>query len=307
MVLRRIAWLLLQVLCLVFYWAYREWLSWFLLMVTVSLPWLSLVLSLPAMVTCRLPLHAPEAVTLGQEAKASCLGEGPLPLPKFRCKLRLQQGYTGKKEILPSSGKLPTTHCGCLTLTPVKIRMQDYMGLFRLPLKGRECARILVRPVPVEMEKIPELKRYLVNAWRPKAGGGFSENHELRQYRPGDNLRQIHWKLSAKTGQYILREPMEALRGVAMVTLELSGTPEALDKKLGQLLWISEYLLRKEVPHQIHCLTGNGMEVFAVNREGETMAAIDKLLTAPLAQPDAQPEYMAASWRCHIGGEGHAQ
>ena len=305
MVLRRIAWLLLQVLCLVFYWAYREWLSWFLLMVTVALPWLSLLLSLPAMAACRLSLHAPEAVTLGQDAKVSCLGEGPLPLPKFRCKLRLQQGYTGKKETLSSGGNLPTGHCGCLTLTPVKIRMQDYMGLFQLPLKSRACTRILVRPVPVEMEKMPELKRYLVNAWRPKAGGGFSENHELRQYRPGDNLRQIHWKLSAKTGQYILREPMEALRGVALVTLELSGTPEALDKKLGQLLWVSEYLLQKEVPHQIHCFTGNGMEVFAVNREGETMAAIDKLLTAPLAKPDTQPDYMAASWRCHIGGEGH--
>lgn len=305
MFLRRIAWLLLLVLCLMFYWAYREWLSWFLLIAAASLPWLSLVLSLPAIVTCRLSLHAPEAVVLGQEARAGCLGAGLLPLPRFRCKLRLQHGYTGKAENMPSGEKLPTEHCGCLTLMPVKIRVQDYMGLFRLPIKSNTSVRVLVRPVPVEMEKLPELKRYLVNAWRPKAGGGFSENHELRQYRPGDNLRQIHWKLSAKTGKYILREPMEALRGVAVVTMELSGAPEALDKKLGQLLWVSRYLLEQEVPHQIHCFTGNGMEAFSVSCEEETIAAIDKLLTASLAQPDAQPDYMAASWRCHIGGDTH--
>ena len=303
MVLRRFAWLVLLVLCVVFYWAYREWLSWFLLMAAVSLPWLSLVLSLPAMASCRISLQAPRTVTLGQEARGSCLGTGPLPLPRFRCKLVLEHCYTGQKMTLSSGAPLPTEHCGCLTLQIKKIRIQDYMGLFRLPMKSKASVKVLVRPLPVEMPNMPDLQRYLVNAWRPKAGGGFAENHELRQYRPGDNLRQIHWKLSAKTGQYILREPMEALRGLAVVTLELSGTPEELDRKLGRLFWVSSRLLEKDVPHRIHCFTGNGVEVFSVAREDELTAAVDALLTSPLAQPEAQPEYGAASWRCHIGGE----
>lgn len=307
MAVRRTLWLSVQILCIVFYWAYREWLSWLLLMAAVSLPWLSLLLSLPAIFTCRIQLKAPEAVTLGQEAWAACLGAGPLPLPRFRGKLAVRNPFTDKKITLPSGGKLPTEHCGSLMLKPKRVWMQDYMGLFRLPVGSKACANVLVRPVPVEMPEIPDLKRYLVNAWRPKAGGGFSENHELRQYRPGDNLRQIHWKLSAKTGQFILREPMEALRGVAVVSLELSGTPEMLDRKLGQLLWVSGYLLNKEVAHQIHCFTGNGMEVFSVTREEELTGAVDALLTAPLAQPEAAPEYGPASWRCHIGGDAHAQ
>ena len=306
MAVRRTLWLSVQILCIVFYWAYREWLSWLLLMAAVSLPWLSLLLSLPAMLTCRLQLKAPRAVTLGQEAWATCLAAGPLPLPRFRSKLSVQHSFTDKIHTLPSGAKLPTEHCGCLHLRPKRIWMQDYMGLFRLPIRSSAGEEVAVRPVPVEMPEIPDLKRYLVNAWRPKAGGGFSENHELRRYRPGDNLRQIHWKLSAKTGQYILREPMESLRGIAVVSVELSGTPEMLDKKLGQLLWVSSYLLGKEVTHQIHCFTGNGMEVFSISRKEEIISAIDALLTAPLAQLEAVPEYSGASWRCHIGGSADA-
>lgn len=305
MAVRRTLWLSAQLLCLVFYWAYREWLSWLLLMAAVCLPWLSLLLSLPAMLTCRIALRAPEAVTLGQEAFASCLGSALFPLPRFRSKLQVTHSYTEKTALLPSGSRLPTAHCGCLELRPRWVWVQDYLGVFRLPLPGRVAARTLVRPVPVEMDSIPDLQRYLVNAWRPKAGGGFSENHELRLYRPGDNLRQIHWKLSAKTGTYILREPMEALRERAVITLELSGDPDVLDRKLGQLLWTSDYLLEKGVVHEVHCLTGRGMESFSITGEGSIITALDTLLTAPPVSPEVIASYSAASWRCHIGGDGH--
>ena len=49
MTLRRIVYAAALLGAVVFYWAYREWLSWLVLMLLVFLPWFSLLLSLPAM------------------------------------------------------------------------------------------------------------------------------------------------------------------------------------------------------------------------------------------------------------------
>ena len=59
----------------------------------------------------------------------------------------------------------------------------------------------------------PDLDRYIARAWKPKSGGVCRRNHELRLYRPGDSLNQVHWKLTAKTGKWMIRQPMEPQRG----------------------------------------------------------------------------------------------
>lgn len=65
---------------------------------------------------------------------------------------------------------------------------------------------------------------------------------------------------------------------------------------------MSLYLLQKEVPHQIQCLTGRGMVELEISGEGDVLPALDTLLKAPVAEKAAQPEYGYASWRYHIGG-----
>ena len=34
----------------------------------------------------------------------------------------------------------------------------------------------------------------------------MSEIYDLKTYYPGDDIRHVHWKLSAKTGQVLLKE-----------------------------------------------------------------------------------------------------
>lgn len=299
---RRLIYLAAAFGCLVFYWAYREWLSWVLLMVTLGLPWVSLVLSLPAMLLCRVELRCPNAVTAGDRVPVAYAAAGLFPPPAIKGRVRVKRMFTGKTWRPRLGAELPTDHCGGLELISAGLWVCDYLGLFCLPVRGRDKKLLMVRPKPVALEEPPDMSRYLVNAWKPKPGGGYSENHELRLYRPGDNLHQVHWKLSAKTGKMILREPMEAIRGLSKVTLELRGTPRELDEKLGKLRWVSLYLLQKEVPHQIQCLTGRGMVELEISGEGDVLPALDTLLKAPVAEKAAQPEYGYASWRYHIGG-----
>ena len=185
-----------------------------------------------------------------------------------------------------------------------KPRVCDYLGLFRFHAKTAEPKTLLVRPAPLPVKEPPDLKRFLARAWKPKPGGGYSENHELRLYRPGDNLNQVHWKLSAKTGNLTLREPMEPQRGLVLLTMTLRGSPEELDRKFGRLLWLGTFLLEQEVPFEIRALTGSGIRSLAVDSPLALTRAIDKLLCDPAAaEGSIRDQNYAASWQYHIGGQ----
>lgn len=290
---------------MVFYWAYREWLSWLLLVCLLALPWFSLLVSLPATLKCRVRGECPTRITCGEHAVILLRGDSALPLPPIGGGFTVSKALTGQQWKLKSGDPLPTNHCGKLTAQLKRVWCLDYLGLFRLPVRHRQSTSVLVFPRRMTMDNPPDVSRYLANSFRPKRGGGFAENHELRLYRPGDDLRHVHWKLSAKTGKLVYREPMEALRGLAVLTLELSGTPEMLDDKLGRLQYLSEYLLRMEIPHQICCLTGSGLRALPVSTEEESASALALLLGEPPAAEGERVGYIAASWRYHIGGDSH--
>ncbi len=294
--------LALLVGALVFYWAYRQWLAWLLLMGLLLLPWFSLVCSLPAMLSCSLRPGCAAQSRVGTVTPVTLVGKCSLPMPHVKSRLLVENTLTGRVTRIHAGESLPTAHCGLLRITLQGTWVYDYLGLLRLPGLRRRSARLLVRPKTVAVENPPDVSRYLANAYRPKSGGGFSENHELRLYRPGDSLKQVHWKLSAKTGKLIYREPMEALRGRAVLTMHLSGTEEELDDKLGRLYYLNLYLLERDIPHTVSCLTGSGLLSLQVASEQDALAAQAKLLSVPTAAGDAQARYMTGQWSYHVGG-----
>ena len=304
---RRILYLATLLGSLVFCYFYQEWFAVFLLTGVVLLPVLSLLISLPAMLTVQVELQCPDQVVLKAPAVAKLRLSCGMPQPPVRCRLRLQSSLTGESAEYALGEQLATEHCGLLRITLVKGWIYDYLGLFRRQIREEKEYTLLVMPKPVRTGEPPQLRQYMANAWRPKRGGGFSENHELRLYRPGDDLRQIHWKLAAKTGSLILREPMEALRGGAVLSLELSGSEDVLDKKLGKLLWLSRYLLDHHLPHEILCLTGDGTVRFSVADEGALKSALAALLASPVAHPGQRlPQEAEGAWHYRIGGDADA-
>ena len=303
MAIRRLWYLAALLGSWMFYMAYGEWFSWILLLTMLGLPWLSLLLSLPAILRFRAEPSCPEAVTLGSAGTVHLLGSCPLPMPPFRGRLRLQHAISGEKRPYPTGSSLPTAHCGGITVTPEKVRVLDYLGLFSFPVKNTSQKIVRIRPLPLAVDDLPPITQYAARAWKPKFGGGFAENHELRLYRPGDSLNQVHWKLTAKTGQMILREPMEPIRGLVLLTMTLKGTPEELDRKFGRLLWVGNFLLRQETAFTLRVLTGEGLLDFSVDTESALHRAIDALLCTPaVKQGSVQEEVYSACWQYHIGG-----
>lgn len=302
MIKNRLLYLAVAVGCLVFFAAYREWFSYLALIWVLALPVLSLIISLPAMLTVAVSPDCPLRLEIGQTTRLQPQVKCWLPAPVVKGKYRVHNRLTGEVWTVKTGKKLPVDHCGFLSIEPKWIWVYDYMGIWRLPVWRKGRLNILVLPREIPMDEPPQLKKRPMRLWRPKPGGGFSENHDLREYRPGDSLRLIHWKLASKTNKLIYREPVEALRDKAVVSVSLTGNPEQLNGKLGSMLWLSRYLLEKEMPHELRCATGKGEYDYPVTNGESLDIAMFNLLQLPSSDMVTAPQTEDAYWHHHIGG-----
>ena len=305
---------------LVFHIYYFGWYSWFVLVLAVALPWFSLLVSLLAMLRTRLRMDAPALLTRNEAAYVTLrAGNGFLPQPLCRFRLTITAVMTGERRSLRQSTQsqgswyvpLHTSHAGAYLCQVEKARVYDYLGLFRLPVRAPAPVETVIRPVPREPARLPNLRHFLVRQLKPKPGGGFSEEHELRDYRPGDSMREIHWKLSVKTDRTIVREAQEPVRGLTLLTFDLRGTPGRVDATLEELLWLSQWLLDHDTPHQILWIDPTDCETATapIEAPADLEALLSRLRRTPL-RPDTPSlegrTFPRATWRCHISPQEDA-
>ena len=118
---------------------------------------------------------------------------------------------------------------------------------------------------------------------RPRPGGGPGEDYDLREYRVGDPLRSVHWKLSSKKDELVVRETLEPQQAAIVVTYDHFGPPEDLDRTFAQLWALSRWLLQQDRPHHIQWaspLTGVA-EDRAVDSPNALLACLDGAFSTP--------------------------
>jgi len=297
---QQIAYLLLLPCSVVFYIFYQEWFSAVLLSIAVGLPFLSLVISLPQMLRAKITVDSPTSVPMHTQATAGLCCSVDLP---YRGRIRLRRSVTGERWRGKQQTVLPTDHCGALEITSRVAFVYDRLGLIPIPVRVKGDRRTLVRPEPVEMVLPADVQKAVASTLAPKPGGGYSEYHELREYHPGDSLNHMHWKMTAKLGKPILREPMQpSVRW--LLTLDIGGTAEQMDRKLGELLYIAAYFAEHNLPLDVAALTAAGVAEYPLNTEGDLLYAVDRLLAAsPADSGTIQDKDFAALYRLHLGGE----
>ncbi len=304
MLWRVVAYLVSLLGVLLLYIAYEGWLAWLVLASLLALPIFSLIISLPAILTMRLTVDnrgtAPVGMPLALEITVKCL----LPAPMYRCSIQVRRPMTGETWLLKPGQMLPTEHCGLLVLQPVRCWVSDYFGLFLFPIHKRTESVLTLWPQELKMPESKDLERFMMLSWRPKPGGGYGENHEMRLYQPGDSLNQVHWKLTAKTGKLMVRQAMEPARGRAVLTADLKGTDTELDRVLGRILYRGRYLVENGLHFDLHVLTGQGRLHWCIGSEAQLHEAVFTLLQTEVATEGTLAGLpVFATWRCHLGGE----
>ncbi len=81
----------------------------------------------------------------------------------------------------------------------------DPLGFFTRRSRGVETELGLVLPRFTALAARPHVRELEASVAAPRAGSG-TEMFGVREYRPGDPLRRIHWRSSARHGELIVRE-----------------------------------------------------------------------------------------------------
>lgn len=306
MIGRRIFYGLILIAAFLFQITNDNYLAPILLALCLALPVLSLLVSLPVILSCRLFLHGEAAgVSRGTQAQWFMTPNLRirLPLPRLRIlavEKNLLTGATvqhklamnGVTDQTQAVFPVSTVHCGLLELRIKKARAYDLLGLFAIPLPKPEPARIPVNPIPLDPGPL-----HVPEGWglRPAPGAApkrsYGEDYELREYRPGDPMRTVHWKLSSKLDDLIVREPVETVTPLVVLSFRWFGTPERLDGLLDKLTGYSRALLAVQRPHALEWVSrSEDPSLHPISDEKDLRDGLFALLSSPAPEEAPVPD-----------------
>jgi uncharacterized protein (DUF58 family) len=120
---------------------------------------------------------------------------------------------------------------GRLRLVGVTLARPDPFGLFRgfIRVPAPQSLVVLPRRYPVPDLDLPGTRKYQQGGVALAASVGDSEEFaSLRDYRPGDPLRRIHWRSWARMGKPIVKEYQDEFFVRHALVLDTFGAPGEL-------------------------------------------------------------------------------
>ena len=269
---------------------YIGWLGPYLFLAVVLIPPLMLLISLPSILKLEIQLQSDSRVMRGSDAKLTIdfTNHRWLPVHSVTVHLEIENRFTGEvsrqnylfRNLVSSQSEIPfsTAECGEIRCRLLRFECTDAIGLFAIRRKSHSETRSTVMPSAVESDRPVnfEASFHTSPVLVPKYGGGYAEEHDLRGYRPGDTANTIHWKLSSKMDELIVREALVPENHTTFVVLSRVGTN---DRGLEVLRWLSRKLIELEEPHVIVADS-----LYSVGSEEETDHALASLLSWPMRE-----------------------
>ena len=239
---------------------YYAWFSWFLFLTVVSIPIISLLLSLPFMirsVRSDIEIFAKENVFIKDEFYIAISGKKKKPLfcPMLtlnikstnltanlceNIKIRFSGTFT--KPLIRQCNSL-TQHCGQLDIVCKNGKVYDMLGIFFLPIRIKKRSFVRVLPKQQKPKIIPDSSNFTVTGYKPKPVGN-SEIYELREYRHGDSLRNVHWKLSSKSDGLIVKEPNVPIIKNCLIMPFFGDNADENDVVFAKLMYVCRYMIK---------------------------------------------------------------
>jgi uncharacterized protein (DUF58 family) len=225
---------------------------------------------------------------------------GVLPIPKFRVQLFYSHNKTreGGGEWLgayvPAGGaarvafSVESRFCGIVDLWLGTAETGDYLSLFGRKKKFDRDAEILVIPSGAGLRI--ESPEYGVYAATPDLeqiapmGDRPPDISQIELYRPGDAMKDIHWKLSARNDQLLSKRYVEEESREALVYLNLFARKKMSAERMDAFLELSSAvslgLLEGRHTHRVQWYdAGPGRSVVhEIKTYGAYLRMIDELI-----------------------------
>lgn len=161
-----------------------------------------------------------------------------IPITNIKIYLTYQNAYSKRKykaEYMVSldartntqvTVSLKSEHAGNLVISMRGIRIYDYLRLFSLRKKqpGEIKAAVLPKYYELPEWRISGGSSNLIDSdtySATKSGDDPSEIFAIREYRAGDRLQRIHWKLSRKQNQLMIKEFSDPISCSLLILVDL--------------------------------------------------------------------------------------
>ena len=279
----------------IFFLCYKMWVSWYCLIAVLMVPVLSLIACIIASSAIKFDSRSPSASQVGEENFIEVSIEGFASYFSFtRIKMTVLDRMVGssRKETfrIHDTGvlKVPvdTEHCGSYEYKLIKLQVYDLLGFFHIGKRIGRTYEILVKPVPSIPDIMPNTYGFKAKNLR-KSNQPISEIYDIRDYQPGDPVKSIHWKMSAKKDKLLVKEAFELYGGHSRLILKLTEDRDLLDLHLGEILFTSEYLLDHDVPHMIRVIPPNLKEIaYEVESHEDLDKAMIRILRMRIPEED---------------------
>ncbi len=118
--------------------------------------------------------------------------------------------------------RLPTNRRGTLRVGPLAIERRDPLGLWHSHRPVGDAVTLLVQPHVIALHPRPSGRaRHLDGPVSENAPRGTQTFHSLREYTPGDDIRRIHWRSTARTGMLMVQDHVDTSEPSTVVVLDL--------------------------------------------------------------------------------------
>lgn len=200
------------------------------------------VLYLVARSATEVALRVPHSrVVVGERAVGELVVSNPNRARTFGLTVEIPVGAGLAEVVLPGLRRgaraerefvIPTARRGVIPVGPARTVRADPVGIVRREVVWAEQTELFVHPRTIA---IPSMSTGLVrdlegNPTRDLTTSDVSF-HALREYVPGDERRNIHWRSTARTGRYMVRQFEETRRSHLVVALSLATRDYATEEE----------------------------------------------------------------------------
>ncbi len=171
----------------------------------------------------------PRRVTAGDRAmgRMSVANTGQRPVLPTRMELPVGEGVA--EFVVPrlvagavdeSLFAIPTQRRAVIVAGPAVSVRGDQLGLVRRATRWTDRVELFVHP---RTTRIAATARGLVRDLEGQTTKAITDSdlafHALRSYEPGDDIRNVHWRSSARTGQLMVRQYQETRRSQLLLMM----------------------------------------------------------------------------------------
>lgn len=189
------------------------------------------------------------------------------------------------------------------------IEVQDFLGIFKVILKNKTPLYITVYPQIIDIDEFYLSSGYLSDNVSSIGGGqeDISTIEEINKYNYGDSLRKIHWKLTAKTNELMIREYEKVGSRSAILILDLQSNNFEVEKNAA----IEDKLLETTIAILRYCIYNDaevkliydskGINAINYSNSLDFQKAYEALAKVEFNQKTSFKDIIESEVNCNIG------